>query len=110
MKLKKVIPVLSIVILASAIRILYYFHYPGIWVQADTYGYYNIGKEILTGKFTQFLINDERTPIYPLLLNLSAYFSGSLGASIFFRRIFCCNGKNYFTPIPIWNYWAFSFI
>lgn len=88
MRFKKFLPFILIVLLASVIRITYFYHFPGIWVQADTYGYYDIGKNILSGKFLQFFINDERTPIYPIFLNLPAFLSRDIGSPIFSAEFF----------------------
>ena len=74
--------IFSIFVLSAAVRIFYYYHFPGIWVQADTYGYYDVGREIMSGSFFKFFVNDERTPIYPIFLNLTTFFSGNFGVPI----------------------------
>lgn len=85
-KLKtKYLYLIPIILIAIIIRFFYYHHAPGVIVQADTYGYYEIGQRILSSwdNFFTFIINEERTPMYPLFLNITAFFSGGFASSIF---------------------------
>lgn len=77
---KKLFPILIIIFIAAVIRILYYYHFPGIQAQPDTWMYYYLGRQMMTGNFLKYFVNNERTPVYPLFLNMISYFSGSLGA------------------------------
>ena len=68
---KKHLFYLSIILLVSfLLRFLYLNNFPVILIQADTFGYYLLGQKILSSDFARFIINDERTFIYPVFLNL----------------------------------------
>jgi hypothetical protein len=60
--------------IAILLRFLYFFSNPIPTVMPDTYGYNSVGYRILEGKMP--LINDERTPLYPLLLNVMTRIAG----------------------------------
>lgn len=70
----------AILILAAALRYLYYLSAPGIYVSDDTYAYYQIGQKMFSGNF---FADDFRTPVYPIVLTLPLYLTGMLLSPIF---------------------------
>ncbi|KKS97805.1 MAG: hypothetical protein UV73_C0005G0082 [Candidatus Gottesmanbacteria bacterium GW2011_GWA2_43_14] len=66
---KKFAFLLLFVFLVSGIRLIYWRTYPHIFVNADTDSYYRVGQKIIGG---QILIDDLRSPLYPLFLMLPA--------------------------------------
>lgn len=82
MSKRDIIILILVLFFAAAIRYLYFLYKPEIGVSADTYGYYKLGDEIMAqGKYGK-IINDDRTPLYPLILGLSAVETGGSGAQI----------------------------
>lgn len=79
---------LLIIIFAVSIRFLYTQYNPLITIASDTYGYYRVGNRILQENFAKYIINDERTPIYPLFLSTIMKLQGILGISILSDEFF----------------------
>ncbi len=77
-----------IVIFAASFRFLYSQYNPLITVASDTYGYYIAGNRILQEDFAKFIINDERTPIYPLFLSTFMKAQRLLGVPILSDEFF----------------------
>lgn len=69
-----------IIFFASLVRLLYYFHAPGIIVSEDTWGYYERGELMVT---TKVLVDPWRTPLYPLFLQLPLLIRGGFRSKIF---------------------------
>lgn len=76
---QKKIYLLLVIIIAICIR-FYYLTVPGKFLSEDTYKYYDVGRQMISEKY---FVNDWRTPIYPLFINLPMFLSGTLNAAIY---------------------------
>jgi hypothetical protein len=78
----KIIELLPILVITVILRNAYLDSGPKIVVEADTYSYYIVGQRMLQEGFWRYFVNDNRTPIYPLLLQLPQAASGIVGEKI----------------------------
>jgi len=75
-------PIITVLLLCLAIRIIYREYSPDAVVTPDSFGYYDIGRKMLSESFWPNFVNDHRTPLYPLFLNVLMAASGNIGAAV----------------------------
>lgn len=66
--LSRHVPILLLLVGAIAIRSLYARLTPSITINADSIGYYSLGKSFLTSPSLETFVNPYRTPLYPIFV------------------------------------------
>lgn len=61
---------LVLILCAAGIRLIYSYTVSSIVINADSYGYYSIGKSILHSPSLKTIVNPYRTPLYPVFLSI----------------------------------------
>jgi len=77
-----VLPLLIIVCLSLAVRILYFQVKPTLSVYPDSYGYYDLGTQMVASPSLSTIITPYKTPLYPFLVGATAFLVGKLGTPI----------------------------
>jgi len=72
-----------VLVFAVVIRILFSVNQPNALMGADSVGYYQLGTEMLQNPSPETVINEFRTPFYPLFLASISTLSGFNGPDIF---------------------------
>lgn len=80
--MQKYVPLISIIVAAISIRILYSYYQPSIKLSSDSYEYANYAKNIFYHPSLKLLIQPYRTPVYPLIILGTQILTHSVGADI----------------------------
>ena len=77
-----IIEIFIIIVVALLVRFLYISFVPNLLIYPDSFGYYNIGQNMIRSLTLQSWVNPFRPFLYPVFLNVLIGMTGHFGASI----------------------------